>query len=112
MKTLSSKFNKDVGYSDHSLGINAALTSISMGAKILELHFTLDKTQKGADHELSVDPNDLQIISNYSISFYGSLGNGKIEPSVNEKKMRKFFRKSIHAKENIAANEKLIEKIC
>ena len=70
-----------------------------MGAKILELHFTLDKTQKGADHELSVDPNDLQIISNYSINFYGSLGNGKIEPSVNEKKMRKFFRKSIHAKE-------------
>ena len=109
MKSLSKKFNKDVGYSDHSLGINASLISISMGAKILEIHFTLDKTQKGADHELSVDPNDLKIISNYSTNYYDSLGNGKIEPSINEKKMRKFFRKSIHAKKNISVNEKLTE---
>ena len=110
MKTLSKKFNKDVGYSDHSLGINASLISISIGAKILEVHFTLDKSQKGADHELSVDPNDLKIISDYSINYYNSLGKGKIEPSIYEKKMRKFFRKSIYAKKNISINEKLTEK--
>jgi N,N'-diacetyllegionaminate synthase len=109
MKTLSKKFNKDVGYSDHSLGINASLISISMGAKILEIHFTLDKNQKGADHELSVDPNDLKIISDFSNKFYHSIGSGKIEPHIKEKKMRKFFRKSIHAKKNISVNEKLTE---
>ena len=91
MKTLSKKFNKDVGYSDHSLGINASLISISMGAKILEIHFTLDKNQKGADHELSVDPNDLKIISNYSTNYYDSLGKDKIEPSINEKKNEEIF---------------------
>ena len=110
MKTLSSKFNKEVGYSDHSLGINASLTSISMGAKILEIHFTLDKTQKGADHQLSVDPNDLKIITDFSNKFYHLIGNGKIEPNIKEKKMRKYFRKSIYAKKNITKNEALTDK--
>ena len=110
MKNLSSMFNKDIGYSDHSLGINASLTSIMMGAKILEKHFTLDKNQKGADHKLSADPKDLKLISDYTNKFHKLLGNGKIEPSNKEKKMRKFFRKSIYAKKDISKNGKLIKK--
>lgn len=91
MKNLSSMFNKDIGYSDHSLGINASLTSIMMGAKILEKHFTLDKNQKGADHKLSADPKDLKLISDYTNKFHKLLGNGKIEPSNKEKKNEKIF---------------------
>ena len=110
MKTLSKMFNKDVGYSDHSLGINASLIAISMGATILETHFTLNKTLDGADHLLSADPNDLKIITNFSNKFNEFLGNGLIEPSVKEKKMRKFFRKSIYANQDININTKLSEK--
>ena len=109
MKSLSLMFKKEVGYSDHSIGINSALASISKGAKILEIHFTLNKNQKGADHELSSDPKDLKIISDYANKYYNLLGNGKIEPSVEEKKMRKYFRKSIFAKKNILVNEILTE---
>ena len=109
MNSLSLMFKKEVGYSDHSIGINSALASISMGAKILEVHFTLNKNQKGADHELSSDPKDLRIISDYANKYYNLLGNGKIEPSITEKKMRKYFRKSIFAKKNILVNEILTE---
>ena len=109
MKSLSLMFKKEVGYSDHSIGINSALASISKGAKILEIHFTLNKNQKGADHELSSDPKDLKIISDYANKYYNLLGNGKIEPSMKEKKMRKYFRKSIFAKKNILVNEILTE---
>ena len=110
MNSLFLRFKKEVGYSDHSIGINSALASISMGAKILEVHFTLNKNLKGADHELSSDPKDLRIISDYANKYHDQLGNGKIEPSIKEKEMRKFFRKSIYAKKDILVNEKITEK--
>ena len=110
MEALSSRFNKQVGFSDHSIGVSASLASISMGAKIIEKHFTLNKKKKGADHSLSADPNDLKIISEFANKFEVLKGNGKIEPDKSEKKMRKFFRKSIYAKLKISKGEKFTEK--
>jgi len=110
MEALSSRFNKQVGFSDHSIGVSASLASISMGAKIIEKHFTLNKKMKGADHSLSADPNDLKIISEFANKFGVLKGNGKIEPDKSEKKMRKFFRKSIYAKLKISKGERFTEK--
>ena len=104
------KLCKNVGYSDHTLGIEASLMSISMGASVLEKHFTMNKKRVGADHMLSADPNDLKVICDYAINFKSLLGKGKIEPSSKEKKMRKFFRKSIYASKNIIAGTKINEK--
>jgi len=104
------KLCKNVGYSDHTLGIEASLLSISMGASVLEKHFTMNKKRVGADHMLSADPNDLKVICDYAINFKNLLGKGKIEPSSKEKKMRKFFRKSIYASKNIIAGTKINEK--
>ncbi len=104
------KLHKKVGYSDHSIGIEASIKSISMGAKILEKHFTINKNSVGADHLLSADPHDLKIICDFALKHRHILGNGKIEPSYNEKKMRKFFRKSIYASRDILMGEKISEK--
>ena len=60
---LRNKFNCEVGFSDHSLGIGAALTSVSFGASIIEKHFTLDKNDGGVDSSFSMDPTDLKILS-------------------------------------------------
>ena len=58
---LSKNLNFVPGYSDHTLGIEAALAAVTMGARIIEKHFTLDKTQSSfRDHALSADPDDLQ----------------------------------------------------
>ena len=110
--SLSKKFKLPTGYSDHSLGVNACLIAIVMGSKMIEKHFTLNKKWIGADHELSADPVDLKIICDFAKNHKKLLGKGLIEPSSKEKKMRKFFRKSLVAKENIEKGGRItLEKI-
>jgi len=62
-------FEKYGGFSDHTLGINAALIAISRGANILEKHFTLDKKLFGPDHEGSMEPDELSQISKFRNDF-------------------------------------------
>ena len=52
-------FKKYSGFSDHTMGIIAALTAVARGARIIEKHFTLDKTMHGPDHMGSMDVDDL-----------------------------------------------------
>lgn len=52
--------NIPIGYSGHEIGIECSLLAILMGARILERHFTLDKNQKGSDHCVSLNPNELR----------------------------------------------------
>lgn len=52
-------FSRYAGFSDHSVGLTAAMAALSLGARIVEKHFTLDKTMYGPDHEGSMDPDEL-----------------------------------------------------
>ena len=60
METLRTHFRVPVGYSDHTLGLDVAVTAAALGAQILEKHFTLDRTMVGPDHAASVEPDELQ----------------------------------------------------
>ncbi len=99
--TLKKKFNKKIGYSDHCLGINSVITSINMGATVIEKHFTDDKSRKHFDHRLSADYEDLKKIVEYSKIYNVLKGSGNIEPTKEEKGMRKFARKSIYYNHNL-----------
>ena len=55
-------FNKIAGLSDHCIGISASIAAISRGAKIIEKHFTLDKSMYGPDHSCSVEPQELALL--------------------------------------------------
>ena len=57
---LSEKFGLNVGYSDHSDGIEVSLAAVAKGAKIIEKHFTLDKNLQGPDHKASLEPKELK----------------------------------------------------
>ena len=59
MMALSQKYNVQVGYSDHTIGNEAAIQVVTMGACVLEKHFTLSHDQEGPDHEFSVTPDEL-----------------------------------------------------
>jgi len=102
-------YKKIVGYSDHCIGINASLRAISMGARIIEKHFTLNKYKKGADHILSADKNDLKLICDFAKNSQLFLGSGKIKPTVYELSFRKNFRKGIYFKKDISKNDIITE---
>ena len=60
IEMLRDKFDVNVGYSDHSDGIEVSLAAVAKGAKIIEKHFTLDKKLDGPDHKASLEPNELK----------------------------------------------------
>lgn len=60
---LAAQYHLPVGYSDHTLGIEACLAAAALGAQIIEKHFTLDKhTSDFRDHQLSADPSEMKIL--------------------------------------------------
>jgi sialic acid synthase SpsE len=98
MKKLKNLFNKKIGFSDHSLGNDACYAAMSLGADIIEKHFTDNKNLKGADHAISADEADMKQIVNFSKKILNIKGLGTIHPSNTELRMKKFFRKSIYYK--------------
>jgi N-acetylneuraminate synthase/N,N'-diacetyllegionaminate synthase len=59
IQTMAAAFNVPVGFSDHTLGIEVSPVAVALGACVIEKHFTLDKTRRGPDHKMSVEPGEL-----------------------------------------------------
>ena len=74
-------FQLPIGYSDHTLGIEVSLAAVSVGAKIIEKHFTLDKKLKGPDHKASLNIDELN-------SLVKSIRNIEKSFGVEEKKLQ------------------------
>lgn len=102
MLHIQEVFETEVGYSDHTLGIEVPIAAVAVGASIIEKHFTLDKTMTGPDHKASLEPNELKVmvsaIRNIEKALSGS-GEKKVSPS--EQKNIAIARKSIVAIKNI-----------
>ncbi|PHX73811.1 MAG: N-acetylneuraminate synthase [Chitinophagaceae bacterium] len=109
MISIQEAFGVSVGYSDHSEGIEVAIAAVALGAKVIEKHFTLDKTLPGPDHKASLEPDELKKMITAIRNIELALGDGvkKIMPS--ELKNRQVARQSIVAKANIKKGEALSE---
>ncbi|MFH1642151.1 MAG: N-acetylneuraminate synthase [Nanoarchaeota archaeon] len=105
MKTLETAFKLPVGYSDHTMGINISLAAVSLGAKVIEKHFTLDKKMEGYDHAISADPKELVNMINGIREVEKSFGTGIKAPSKDEIEMKKPMRRSIIANADIKKGE-------
>lgn len=102
--SLSSQFQCMVGYSDHTLGIDAALLSVALGGRLIEKHFTLSKNQSTfRDHALSVDPGELTELVRRVKETEQLLGDGSLQHHETESSMKLSGRRSIVAKENLPA---------
>ncbi|MGL4772246.1 MAG: N-acetylneuraminate synthase [Clostridium sp.] len=106
MITLKEKFNVEVGYSDHTMGIEVPIAAVGMGAKIIEKHFTLDKAMEGPDHKASLSPNELKEMVEKIRNIELALGSGEKKPSFSERENINVGRKSIVAKKQIKKGEK------
>ena len=60
MITLGKKLGVNIGYSDHTLGIEVPIAAVAIGAKVIEKHFTLDRMMSGPDHLASLEPDELK----------------------------------------------------
>lgn len=109
MLTLKEELRIEVGYSDHTRGIEVPIAAAALGALVIEKHFTLDRNMEGPDHRASLEPNELQTMVQSIRNIEKALGNGKKEPSESEKRNIDIARKSIVAKCDIKAGEVLTD---
>ena len=100
ISTLRKKFKLDIGYSDHSMSLISPSIAISLGAKIIEKHITLNNNLKGPDHKSSLNPKDFKKMVENIRQTERSLGSGVKIPTKEEIKNSKIVRKSIVAKNN------------
>lgn len=110
METIKNRFGTEVGYSDHSLGIEVPIAAVAMGATIIEKHFTLDKHMEGPDHIASLEPSELKAMVKSIRNIEEALGSEDKKPSTSESKNMVIARKSIIAKRDIKMGEILTEE--
>lgn len=113
MITLRDAFHIPVGYSDHTIGNEVAISAVSLGAKVIEKHFTLDCHMEGPDHAASTNPQDfLQMVRAIRV-VETCLGTGIKKPTLKEKEISKVVTKRIVAKKAIMKGEPFsYENIC
>jgi N,N'-diacetyllegionaminate synthase len=109
MLSIQDEFGVEVGYSDHTLGIEVAIAAVALGAKVIEKHFTLDRNMTGPDHKASLEPDELIRMVAGIRSIEKALGDGNKVITQNEIKNRDVARRSIVASRNIQAGEVFTE---
>lgn len=110
MDTMREAFGCEVGYSDHTRGIEVPIAAVAMGAAIIEKHFTLDRNMEGPDHKASLEPDELKQMVQSIRNIETALGSGIKKPSPSEEKNRAVVRKSIVAKRDIKLGEVFTEE--
>jgi len=108
---LKDRYNLPVGFSDHTIGINASLAAAVLGACVIEKHFTLNKKFSGPDHLLSSDPREFTQLVNNIRQIEKMIGLKNIKPTNAEIKIRKKFRRSIFANQVIKKGTKITTKM-
>jgi len=105
MNTIKKAFDVEVGYSDHTLGIEVPIAAVALGATVIEKHFTLDKTMEGPDHKASLEPEELKEMVKAIRNIEVALGSKIKKPTKSEVKNMPIARKSIVAKTEIKKGE-------
>ena len=110
MLAIRDALGVQVGYSDHTLGIEVPIAAVAMGATVIEKHFTLDRNLPGPDHRASLEPHELkamvQAIRNIELALSG---DGLKRPSPSESKNLEIARKSLVALVPIKAGDLFTE---
>jgi len=105
MVAMKHAFGVQVGYSDHTRGIEMPIAAVALGARVIEKHFTLDHSLPGPDHQASLEPDDLAAMVSAIRNVEQALGDGIKRPTASEIRNRSVARKSLVAARPIAAGE-------
>lgn len=105
LTTFKEKFNCTLGYSDHTVGLGAALYAIPMGARVVEKHFTLDKSWEGPDHSASLSPDELKAFVLEVRKVEKMMGSHIKQPTASELLTKKSLQKCLVAAKSIQKGE-------
>jgi N-acetylneuraminate synthase len=97
-------FGCEVGISDHTLGVGAAVASVALGASVIEKHFTLSRADGGVDSAFSMEPAEFRILAEESHRAWQSLGAVRYGPTDAERKSLA-FRRSLYVAQDMQAGE-------
>lgn len=110
MQQIRDKFQVNVGYSDHTKGIEIPIAAVALGATVIEKHFTIDRNMEGPDHKASLEPNELKAMVSAIRNIEKAVGgDGTKHISESERKNIAIARKSIVAACLIKKGELLTE---
>lgn len=111
MDALRNEFGVEVGYSDHTQGIEVPIAAVALGATVIEKHFTLDRNMDGPDHKASLEPEELKAMVSAIRNIEKAVGgDGTKHVSESERKNIAIARKSIVAACDIKAGEVFTEQ--
>ena len=111
MDALRKEFDVEVGYSDHTKGIEVPIAAVALGATVIEKHFTLDRNMEGPDHKASLEPDELKAMVSAIRNIEQAVGgDGTKHVSESERKNIAIARKSIVAACDIKAGEVFTEQ--
>ena len=112
ISSIQKEFNCLVGYSDHTKDNLACLAAVSMGAKVIEKHFTLNKKQKGLDHSISANPKELKMLIKNIRDIEKMLGNEIIDKKkIIKNKLKTVTRSIFYSKDINKGNKITIDNI-
>jgi len=105
MKTMQNELDCMIGYSDHTMGLTIPIMAASLGAVLIEKHFTIERKLPGPDHKASLEPDELKKMIYEIRNVEKALGSFEKNATSSEKKIMKIIRKSIVAKKNIKSGQ-------
>lgn len=110
MCAMKEQLGVQIGYSDHTVGIEVPIAAVALGAKVIEKHFTLNKTMEGPDHKASLEPHELKQMISAIRNIEQALGKKEKVVTLSEYKNKAVARKSIVAAYRIEKGEVFTEK--
>lgn len=110
MLGIRQAFGVEVGYSDHTSGIEVPIAAVALGAIVIEKHMTLDRNLPGPDHKASMEPDEFAVMVRAIRNIEQAMGDGIKRPSPSEAKNKPIARKSVVAARQILAGECFTEE--
>jgi len=109
LKTISdlrSKFNCEIGLSDHTLGLGVSIAAVALGATVIEKHFVLSREGGGVDAEFSLEPQEFQTLVQESRRAAQAIGEVKYSGTENEQASKQ-YRRSIYISKSVKSGDVL-----